>query len=144
MPEVKMSDILAAIEDAGIDCSELVFDEDGEAYASSSSFSYVCIFLPLVPATVFFGVSHVKSIHPIREECIMAHRKGTIILKAIKDSQREAAEIKDFRKLDSGNIVLVFDGSEVVMPGNWRTSEDLAIGSVVAAYWDDGQFHLEF
>lgn len=72
-----------------------------------------------------------------------AERK--VIRKAIANNQFELAEILNFRELESGNIVLVFEHSEVVMPGNWRLTQDLCVGDFVTAYWDeDGCFHLEW
>ena len=72
-----------------------------------------------------------------------AERK--VIRRGIADNQFELAEILDFRELDSGNIVLIFEHAEVVMPGGWRLTRDLCVGDHVVAYWDDeGRFHLEF
>ena len=68
-----------------------------------------------------------------------------VVRKAIANNQFEMAELKAARELDSGNLVLVFDDAEVVMPGNWRLSQDLCIGDTIVAYWDtDGRFHLEW
>ena len=51
------------------------------------------------------------------------------------------------------NYVLVFDGAEVVMPGNWAIREDefpngLYVGQKLNAYWEKDaegidRFHLE-
>ena len=68
-----------------------------------------------------------------------------VIRRAVANNQFELAEILDFRELESGNIVLVFEGAEVVMPGGWRLTQDLCVGDFVVAYWDeDGRFHLEW
>lgn len=76
----------------------------------------------------------------------MASKKSTCIRKAVMSNQFELAQIVDYRELESGNIVLIFDsGAEVVMPGGWRLDRDLNVGDYVVAYWDsDGMFHLEF
>lgn len=72
-------------------------------------------------------------------------KERRVIRRGIASNQFEFAEILDFRELESGNIVLVFEHAEVVMPGNWRMSQDLCVGDYVVAYWDeDGLFHLEF
>ncbi len=69
---------------------------------------------------------------------------ATVIKKAIANNQTTFAPILDARELESGNIVLVFQNSEVVMPGSWRLRRDLCIGDNVKAYWDENRFHLEW
>lgn len=71
-------------------------------------------------------------------------KKGTVIRKALADNQLDFAEILDYREIaSSGNIVLMFANSEVVMPGNWRLRRELVVGDVVKAYWDEEhRFHL--
>lgn len=74
-----------------------------------------------------------------------ATKTRKVIKKAIRHEQKDFAEIIDFRELDSGNIVLIFEDAEVVMPGGWRLSRDLLVGDMVVTYWDeDGKFHLEW
>lgn len=68
-----------------------------------------------------------------------------VIRKAIAANQFEYAELLGARELPSGNLVLVFEHAEVVMPGNWRLTQDLCVGDFIVAYWDDdGRFHLEW
>lgn len=71
-------------------------------------------------------------------------KKGTVIRKALADNQLDFAELIGAREIaSSGNLVLMFANSEVVMPGNWRLRRDLAIGDVIKAYWDEEhRFHL--
>lgn len=74
-----------------------------------------------------------------------ATKKGTVIRKAFATNQFEFAELLGARELESGNLVLQFADAEVVMPGGWRLSQDLCVGDIVVAYWDeDGRFHLEW
>ena len=68
-----------------------------------------------------------------------------VIRKAIAANQFEYAELLGARELESGNLVLIFEHAEVVMPGNWRLTQDLCVGDYIVAYWDeDGCFHLEW
>lgn len=72
-------------------------------------------------------------------------KERKVVRKAIAANQFEYAELLGARELESGNLVLVFEHAEVVMPGNWRLSQDLCIGDFIVAYWDeDGRFHLEW
>lgn len=74
-----------------------------------------------------------------------ATAKKQVVRRGIASNQFEYAELLGARELESGNLVLVFEHAEVVMPGNWRLSQDLCIGDFIVAYWDeDGRFHLEF
>lgn len=69
----------------------------------------------------------------------------TIIRKAIAQNQTEFAELLGAREIKSGNLVLIFKDAEVVMPGNWRLTQDLCVGDQVKAYWDEeSRFHLEW
>lgn len=79
----------------------------------------------------------------------MATKKGDVLVKAnIATNQVEKAELIGARTLKSGNIVLVFDGAEVIMPGGWKIDRDLCVGDKVAAYWTEeeggNRFHLEY
>lgn len=68
-----------------------------------------------------------------------------VIRRAIAANQFEYAELLGARELESGNLVLIFEHAEVVMPGNWRLTQDLCVGDFIVAYWDeDGRFHLEW
>lgn len=68
-----------------------------------------------------------------------------VIRKAIAANQFEYAELLGARELESGNLVLIFEHAEVVMPGSWRLTQDLCVGDFIVAYWDeDGRFHLEW
>lgn len=72
-------------------------------------------------------------------------KERKVVRKAIQANQFEYAELLNARELESGNLVLVFENAEVVMPGGWRLSQDLCIGDFIVAYWDeDGRFHLEW
>ena len=76
-------------------------------------------------------------------------RKDTareLICAAVADEQRTPAEIVGFHHTPAGNIVLEFADAEVIMPGGWRmpAGRNLYVGDIVAAYWDDGRFHIEF
>lgn len=67
-----------------------------------------------------------------------------LIKASIRHAQMTPAPVVDARVLANGNIVLVFQDAEVIMPGNWRLDEDLYVGDACVAYWDeDGRFHLE-
>ena len=76
--------------------------------------------------------------------------KKVLAISKIATSQEEFAELLDVRTIEkTGNYVLVFENSEVIMPGQWRLNRDLYIGDSVAAYWaedDEGRvrFHLEW
>ena len=68
-----------------------------------------------------------------------------VIRRAVAANQFEYAELLGARELESGNLVLIFEHAEVVMPGNWRLTQDLCVGDFIVAYWDeDGRFHLEW
>lgn len=65
--------------------------------------------------------------------------------KAVAAEQKTFAPLKDFRELENGNCVLVFDESEVIMPGAWRLQQDLYEGVSIRAWWDSqSKFHLEW
>lgn len=75
----------------------------------------------------------------------MAATKKQVVRKAIANNQPEFAELIGARELRSGNLVLLFEHAEVIMPGAWRLQQDLCIGDVIRAFWDnDGRFHLEW
>lgn len=72
--------------------------------------------------------------------------KGTVVKPGILDNQTDFSELINARDIKAtGNLVLVFQNSEVIMPGAWRLHRDLCIGDRIKAYWDDSRkFHLEF
>lgn len=68
-----------------------------------------------------------------------------VIRKAKAQNQFDYAQLLGARELESGNLVLVFEDAEVVMPGAWRLNQNLCVGDYIVAYWDeDGRFHLEW
>lgn len=74
-----------------------------------------------------------------------ATKERKVFRKAIASNQTTFAKLRNVRELDSGNLVLVFDEAEVIMPGNWRLAHDLVEDDELIAYWDeDGGFHLEW
>lgn len=71
------------------------------------------------------------------------------LIPAMNDATAEGGSILEtLRKLESGNIVLVFNDCEVIMPGTWSIRKNefpngLYEGQRLNAYWDaDGRFHL--
>ena len=76
----------------------------------------------------------------------MAAKKNekVVVKSRIADNQMEPAELLGARGIAAtGNIVLIFQNSEVIMPGAWRLHRDLCVGDRVSAYWDDDRrFHL--
>lgn len=68
-----------------------------------------------------------------------------VIRKAKAQNQFDYAQLLGARELESGNLVLIFEDAEVVMPGAWRLNQNLCVGDYIVAYWDeDGRFHLEW
>ena len=70
--------------------------------------------------------------------------KKTVVKAGIKDNQVDFAELLNARSIEAtGNLVLVFQNSEVIMPGSWRLPRDLCLGDRIKAYWDENsRFHI--